>query len=377
MRNTCSKHIYLDYNASTPLRPDAWEAMKPILTTQSAAYNASSTHHFGREGRKTIETARTQIAQLIGAHTNQIIFNSGATEGNNTIIRHFANTHPQETILISETEHPSILEALNIFDNIKTVPVDQNGLLRLDVLETLLQNNKTALLSCQYANNETGVIQNIPEIANQAHKHGALFHCDAVQAIGRIPVNMAESGIDFLTLSSHKIGGPQGVGALALGLCTQTPTLLFGGGQEKSARAGTENTAAIAGFGAAAKAALNTPTQTAKLRDKLENRLKAISPDIIIHGENAPRLPNTTLFTPPHANAQSLLMALDLEGLAISNGSACSSGTTKPSTTLKAMGQSEKTASNALRISIGWATTENDIDTFLQIWEKIYTHIKK
>ena len=372
-------HIYLDYNASAPLHPDAWAVMEPILKMQGGAHNASAVHYYGRAGRKIVEDARRHVAQLVGGDVNQVIFNSGATEGNNTVLRHFADIYADEVILVSSTEHPSVLEGLEARGRIKHVPVDGDGRICLDSLEEMLSGvEKVSLLSCMAVNNETGVSQDVAVLSALAHRHGALFHCDATQAAGRITVDMKASGIDFLTLSSHKIGGPQGVGALVLGLCGQTPKLLFGGGQEKSTRAGTENVAGIAGFGAAAKAALvglEDYQKLAVLRDRMEVELASISPEIVIHGKDAPRVVNTCFFSLAGANAQSMLMALDLEGIALSNGSACSSGSVKPSVTLKAMGQSAEITSSALRVSIGWATKESDIDAFLSAWKKIYSRI--
>ncbi len=380
--NTSKTPIYLDYNASAPLHPNAWEVMRPLLNpAENGAHNASAIHHFGREGQKVVETARRQIAALINIPSNQVIFNSGATEGNNTVLKHFAQTYPNERIIISSIEHPSIADALPDFPNLEIIPSTRDGLICVESLENLLkEDKKTSLVSCMHVNNETGSIQDVSDISKKAHKYGALFHCDATQSVGRIPVNMGEHGIDFLTLSSHKIGGPQGVGVLALGLCGQTPTLLFGGGQEKYARAGTHNVAGVAGFGAAAKAAtenLNTYQKTlAPLRNKLETGLKDISSGIIIHGKDTPRVSNTCFFSLPGTKSQNLMMALDLEGIAVSNGSACSSGTVKASKILLAMGQNEEVANSALRISMGWATKDSDIDSFLSAWQKIIQRIQ-
>lgn len=375
--------IYLDYNASAPLHPAAWDAIvaayAPDDDNQKAALNASAVHYFGREGRKIIENARTQIAQLVHVPASQIIFNSGATEGNNTILRHFAQNYPNDKILISAADHASIVEAEDVLDNIIIVPVAKSGLVDMNALEEKANNHRISLISCMMVNNETGLIQNVSDISNIAHRNNALFHCDATQAAGRIPINPQDDGIDFLTLSAHKIGGPQGIGALALGLCGQNPTLLFGGGQEKSLRAGTENVAGIAGFGAAANRALenlDTFQDLKTLRDALERKIKQISPEVIIHCESENRVANTTFFSLPGANAQSLLMAFDLEGIALSNGSACSSGTVKPSHVLKAMGMDEKITTSALRISTGWATKERDIEAFLNAWQKIYRRIR-
>jgi len=363
-----NRKIYLDYNASAPIRPEALTAMQNALT---APLNASAIHHFGREGRKIVETARTQIANIINAPTaNQLIFNSGATEANNTVLKHF----PQNKILLGATEHVSVLDAAPAATQI---PVDTNGLLDLDALETLLKEKQIDLISVMIINNETGVIQPIQQISALVKNHGALLHCDAAQALGRIPLDMQKLGIDFLTLSAHKCGGPQGVGALALGLCGITPTLLHGGGQEKSARAGTENVAGIAGFAAAATAAnqnheILSPPPT-QLRDKLENWVMS-NKYTAIHGQNAPRAYNTTFFSIEGIKSETAIMAMDLEGLAISNGSACSSGTVKPSHVLKAMGADDTTALSGIRISTGWNTTENDIDIFI---EKFETFLKR
>ena len=372
------KRFYLDYNASTPLHPKSWEAMQSLLSAQNHAYNASAIHSFGREGQKIIENARKDISNLIGADKNQIIFNSGATEGNNTILRHFSTQYPNDTILISAIEHPSILEARNTLPNIKIIPVDDNGLIIIEELERLLKENTVCLVSIMAANNENGAIQDVSEMSKITNANNALYHCDATQAAGKISINMKELDIDFLTISSHKIGGPQGVGALALGICGQSPSLLFGGGQEKSLRAGTENVAGIAGFGAAARSALNNIEEyqkLKKLRDDFESKLKDISPDIIIHSQGAKRIANTSFFSLPNADSQTLLMALDLEGIAVSNGSACSSGRVKPSHVLEAMGKDKKLTSSALRISMGWATKGEDIEAFLEAWQKIYTRM--
>lgn len=361
--------IYLDYNASAPLRPEALELMKTLM---SAPHNASSVHSYGRTGRLAIEAAREQVAALVGAPPNQVIFNSGATEANNTVIRYFNNN----AIYVSAIEHTATLEAA---EGLKHIPVDHNGVIDLDALEQLLKESKPSLISVMMVNNETGVIQPISEISAIAKRYGALMHCDAVQAVGRTPVNITELGVDFMSLSAHKIGGPQGVGALVLGLCGITPSLLHGGGQEKGARAGTENVAGIAGFGKAAEIALNDIKQyqnLAKIRDDLEEKLREISPEVIIHGKNAARVAGTSMFSLPGIKSETMLMALDLDGIALSNGSACSSGTVKASHVLRAMGVSDDIAKSALRISMGWNTNQNDADRFIASWKKLYERVK-
>ena len=365
--------IYLDYNATAPIRPQVIEIMTEAMQN---AHNASSVHFAGRAGRKYVEEARETIAKLTNLPANQIIFNSGATEGNNTVLQHFEHEYPNEQILISAIEHPSVLEAAQ---KATIIPVTKDGTVDLAGLENLLKDKKTALVSTMFINNETGIIQPIKEISDLTHKHGALLHVDGVQAAGRININAPMLGIDFLTLSAHKLGGPQGIGALCMGLCGITPTLLHGGGQEKSARAGTENVAAIAGFGTAASLAINAleenQTHLSALQTHLENQLSK-STHVKIYGQNQNRAANTTLISIPGLSSETLLMNFDLEGIAISNGSACSSGKVEPSHVLKAMGENNKAASGALRISTGWNTTQTDIDIFLTTWKKIYTRME-
>lgn len=378
------KKTYMDYNATAPLRPEAREAM---IVAMQAPHNASSPHGYGRKGRKIIEQAREKIAALTGAPPGQVIFNSGATEGNNTVLQHFANAFPEDQILVSAIEHPSVLD---VWPDAKHVPVSPDGVLDLTALEDILKTGKTSLVSVMLVNNETGVVQPVAEAAALAKRYGALFHCDAVQAAGHIPIDIDTLGVDFLTLSAHKIGGPQGAGALVLGLCGITPKLLLGGGQEKKARAGTENVAAIAGFGAAAEAArsglTSRPAKLKRLRDHLECKLCEVTGSqagktdknrIIIHGRNAARAPGTTMFSLPGASSETLLMALDLEDIAVSNGAACSSGKVEPSRVLMAMGRSREEAKSALRISLGWASTEHDIERFLSAWTQVCERLSK
>lgn len=370
--------IYLDYNASSPLRPVAREAVLNVLDRKSAALNASSVHYFGREGRKILEESRRQVAALTNVPPAQIVFTSGATEANNAVIQHFSRHCPQKRILVSSIEHPSVLKAA---PGLSQIPVTKDGLLDMDALENMLaEDGETILVSVMAVNNETGAIQNLAAISAIARKYGAFLHSDAVQAAGRIPLSLQDMGVDFLTLSSHKIGGPQGAGALALGLCGETPTLIFGGGQERGARAGTENLPSIAGFGAAAQESLermNHYQALAAWRDRLENEIQKITPAAVFHAKNAPRVTNTSMFSLPGTSSETLLMALDLEGIAISNGAACSSGRVEPSHVLTAMGHDRNTSSSALRISLGWATKETDIDKFIEAWKKISARLNR
>ncbi len=348
--------------------------MMEVLSLEGAALNASSIHTYGQQGRKIVERARDQVARLMGCDRNQITFTSGATESNNAVLRHFMEKFPEDKILISATEHPSILEFHKRYpDQVKLIPVDENGLVTPEALEqTCKEHGKISLVSVMLCNNESGIIQDIPALAEIAHKHGALFHCDATQIAGCLPIE--ELGADFVTISSHKLGGPQGAGALITKICGQEPVSQLGGGQEKGLRAGTENIAAIAGFGAALEATAKDMARNETLRrwrDDMESALKEISPEIIIHGENVKRCATISFFSLTSIKAQNMLMALDIEGICISNGSACSSGTVKPSAVLKAMGCSDDIASSALRVSMGWATQKSDIDTFLKVWENL------
>jgi len=366
--------VYLDYNASAPPRDEVIDA---AIQMMRAAHNASSVHSLGRKGRAGVEKAREQVAKLVNIPAGQLIFNSGATEGNNTVLRHMRETYPDERILVSAIEHPCVLEAVK---NVEHIPVTNDGIVDVVALETMLKDGgRTCLVSVMMVNNETGVIQPLPEIIKIARKYGAMIHTDAVQAAGRTEIDMGRLGVDFLTLSSHKIGGPQGVGALALGSCGVTPILLHGGGQEKKARAGTENVSGIVGFGIAAEMAhkeLNDAvSRLGAMQTDLEARIKDIHPDIIIYGEKAPRVANTTLLSIAGQTSESLLMAFDLGGIAVSNGSACSSGSVQASHVLQAMGGSDLESRGAIRISTGWGTKNSDIDAIIDNFTKIASRI--
>lgn len=365
-----SSTIYLDCNATTPIRP---EVIELVATLMAKPHNASSIHSMGREGHKHIEQAREIIGKLVNAPAAQITFNSGATEGNNTVLKHFKD----ERVLISNIEHASIF---GIQKTSEKIQVTSDGAVDLEHLETLLkQTPKAALVSVMIVNNETGVIQPIKQVSDLVHKYGALLHCDGVQAAGRIPIDMQEMGIDFLTLSAHKLGGPQGVGALITGLCGITPVLLEGGGQEKMARAGTQNVAGITGFGLAIEMAGDWKAyqeQLLPLQEKLETGIKTISPEARIFGCDAQRAANTTMFSVAGLSSEILLMSFDLENICLSSGSACSSGSVQASHVLGSMGASCAETSGALRVSMSWATSESDINAFLTAWGEIYQRMQ-
>lgn len=365
------KRIYLDYNATCPIRP---ETIASVGAAMGIVGNPSSVHGDGRGARKTVEDARGEVAALVGVRPAQIIFNAGATEGNNTILSGYRD----KIVFIGATEHPSITEAAK---HAGVIPVKRDGLIDIAAFERMLSDTPPALVSIQYVNSETGVIQPVAELAALAKSKGALVHCDAVQAAGRIDVDFKALGVDYLTLSAHKFGGPHGIGALIFREGLQMPKLLHGGGQEKRQRAGTENVAAIAGFGTAAKIAREQlgayQTHCAALQVKLESALKQIANDIMIVGANAPRVVNTTCVIVPNAPAETQLMGLDLEGISVSSGSACSSGTFKPSQVLTGMGFSDNEARCALRFSTGYATTTSEIDDALAAYARVLERIKK
>lgn len=336
-----------------------------MAAMQGVTGNPSSPHTAGRNARGLIEAARAHVANLVGATPKQIIFTSGATEANNTVLQHFKG----RIVLTSATEHPSVIEAVP--DAIR-IPCHASGLINVSALQDLLAKHEgAALVSVMMVNNETGVIQPIAHIAAMAHAAGALMHTDAVQACGRIPVDMAALGVDYLTLTAHKFGGPQGVGALVVSPKAPPVRLLMGGGQERRQRAGTENVAAIAGCGEAARLALENLHEYQRLealRDKLEAQLRATTNTITFFGCDTPRVANTSCFAFANVPAETQLMALDLAGFAVSSGSACSSGTVRASHVLTAMHVPAALASCALRLSLGWNTTEKDIDLFCETW---------
>jgi cysteine desulfurase len=345
--------VYLDWNATAPLRP---EAKAVLLAALELVGNPSSVHGPGRAARRVVEQARAQVAELAGVEPAWVLFTSGGTEANNWALR--PGLRP--LTLVGATEHASVLEAAPAA---LRVPVGSDGVIDLAALDRLLTG--PALLSLQLANNETGVIQPVAEAAALMHARGGQLHVDAVQAAGRLPLDRVSLGADLLSLSAHKIGGPKGVGALIADPALDLPPLLRGGGQEARRRAGTENVAAIAGFGAAAEAAqagLAGMAELAARRDRLEAQLRQAGGQVIADG--ARRLANTSCVARPGLSAQTQLMALDLAGFAVSAGAACSSGKVGPSPVLQAMGLGEAVATSAIRISIGWTTTDAELDRF-------------
>lgn len=354
---------YLDHNATTPVRPEAAEA---VVEAMSRHGNASSVHRFGRLVRHTVDEAREAVAVLVGVSAANVIFMSGGTEANNQALRgHDGHAGP---VIVSAVEHDSVLAAADA----KRIPVDARGVVRLDALENLLaETTGSALVSVMLSNNETGVLQPVGGVVALARNHGARVHCDAIQGAGKIDVSFDALGVDMMSLSAHKLGGPQGVGALIVRDGLDIEPLLRGGGQERRRRAGTENVPGIAGFGAAARAAqrdLEDFARLAELRDGMEARLRAAAPDLVVHGAEAERLPNTGCLGLPGISAELQVMQLDLAGVAVSAGSACSSGKVTPSHVLRAMGLDEEAARSAIRVSLGWNTSADDIERFVDAW---------
>jgi cysteine desulfurase len=377
-----SARVYLDWNASAPLRPEAREAMSAALELQG---NPSSVHGEGRAARRLIEEARGHVAGLVGADPRNVIFTSGGTEANalalSPAIERGGEKAPRDRLLVSAIEHPSVLAGGRFAPaQVEKIAVDASGVVDLVALEqrlvALAHERVRPLVSVMAANNETGVIQPIRQVADIAHRHGALLHVDAVQAPGRIDLDIHALGADLVTLGAHKIGGAKGAGALirrdeALHL---SDPLVKGGGQERGSRAGTENVAAIAAFGAAAvaiKAGRADAERMKALRDHLEAGLRAVTPEAVIFGSESDRLPNTTLVAMPGAKAETLVIALDLDGIAVSSGSACSSGKVAPSHVLAAMGIPVELARGAIRVSTGPTTTAAETDRFLEVWKKL------
>ena len=364
---TKKDRTYLDYNATAPLRPEVVEAMYEILAEPG---NPSSIHQEGRAARKIVEQARAHVAELVGCHAKQVIFTSGATESNNTLLKGYAS---HRRILISATEHSSIISA---GVQAELIPTHRNGLIDTHALKSMLEAHPDTptFVAIMMVNNETGVIQPIKEIAQILSDYDCIFHTDAAQAAGRIPVYFPITGAHFMSLSAHKFGGPQGVGALIMANGTNPPPFLTGGGQERRQRAGTENVAGIHGMGVAAKIALEKLDDFEKLRDfqsQIESHLLSVTPSASINGASTARVANTTSVCIEGFDASTLLMSLDLEGIAVSTGSACSSGSIQASHVLLAMGASNSLAKSGLRISSGWATTQEDIDAFKDAWTTI------
>jgi cysteine desulfurase len=363
-----TERAYLDWNATAPLRPQARAAMLEAL---DAVGNPSSVHAEGREARSIVETARDKVAALVGAEPRDVVFTASGTEANMLALAPQTGGRRWQRLAVSAIEHPSVRSG-GRFPAVEAIAVTAAGVVDLAALARVLAAGPPPLVSLMLANNETGVIQPVAEAARLVHGAGGLLHVDAVQAAGRISCDINTLEADLLTLSGHKIGAPKGVGVLVKRGPLDLDPLVTGGGQERGERAGTENVAAIAGFGAAAAAAeAGLVAESARmqgLRDRLEAGLRTSAPAIVIFGDGAERLPNTTLFTVPGLKAETAVILFDLEGVAVSSGSACSSGKVQASHVLAAMDVLPELARGAVRVSLGPTTTQDDIERFLTAW---------
>lgn len=372
--------IYFDHNATTALDAGVLETMLPFMTQQHG--NPTSRHSFGRHARSAIERAREQVADAVNAHPSQVIFTSGGTEANNLAITGIAGSYGVSQIVTSAIEHPCVSRpALAMKQRgwkLAALNVDDCGIVKAAGLEALLKA-ETSIVSVMLANNETGVLQPVTRLAEIARRHGTTLHTDAVQALGKIKVDFAELNVHAMTLSSHKINGPQGAGALILDKRIDIQPVIHGGGQERGLRSGTENVAAIVGFGAACELIQSRLSQHSShirpLRERLENGLNKL--DAVIFGAAAERLPNTSFFAFNEIDGETLVMALDRKGFAVASGSACSSDSSEPSSVLLAMGVEPDLAKGAVRVSLGMQNSQEQVDAFLAVLEQEITRLRQ
>ena len=367
--------IYLDHNATTPIHPQVVSTMTEVL--QEHFGNASSVHAFGQTAKSYIDEARTSLAELLNARPQEIVFTSGGTESDNLALRGTAESlmpTNRRHIITSCIEHEAVLNTCQALGKqgwkISILPIDHSGVIDPTSLETAITNN-TAMVSIMHANNEIGTIQPIDKLAAIAHNVGAVFHTDAVQSVGKVPLSVDDLNVDLLSLSAHKFGGPKGIGALWIRRGSKLVANMTGGRQERNRRPGTENVAGIVGLGVAARLAtqnmLDNTTHIAQLRNRLETGILQHVTGTIVNGDRNKRVPNTTNISFDRIEAESLLIALDLEGIAISTGSACSSGTLEPSHVLRAMGFSPHRTQNSIRFSLGASNTDADIDRVVNV----------
>jgi cysteine desulfurase len=376
--------IYLDHNATTPVDPRVADALVDTLRHEFG--NASSVHAFGQQAKATLDVARSAAAELVGGDPSEVVFTSGGTEADNFALRGVAEAlEPlgRKHLIASGIEHEAVLNTFRALARrgwkTTLLPVDQSGIVAAERLREIITDD-TALVSVMHANNEIGTIQPIAEIAAIAHQHGALVHTDAVQSAGKIRVDVRTLGVDLLSLSAHKFNGPKGAGALWVKRGTRMLPILTGGKHERNRRAGTENVPAIAGLGAAARLAVAKmdaeAARLAALRDRLEAGVLGSVPGTAVNGARQPRVPNTTNISFDRVEAESLLIALDLEGVAVSTGSACSSGTLEPSHVLKAMGLPAHRTQNSLRFSLGLYSTEQEVDFVVGVLPKLVEKLR-
>ncbi|HEU4560193.1 MAG TPA: cysteine desulfurase family protein [Longimicrobium sp.] len=373
--------IYLDHAASAPVRREAREAMLPFLEGHFG--NPSSIHRFGREARAALEEARATLAIVIGAAPGEIVFTRAGTEADSVAILGRARQLRGAPVVVGATEHKAVLASAHAAEDegarVIVLPVDANGVVSLDALDGALAE-RPAVVSVMWANNEVGTLQPVAEIGARCRAAGVVFHSDAVQALGKVPVRADVVPVELLAFSAHKVGGPKGIGALYVRRGTHLKPLLFGGGQERGLRPGTEDVAGAVGFAAAARAAEaereGAMGRIGALRDRLEAGLRERVPGLVVNAAGAPRLPTVSNLSIPGADPEALLMSLDLEGIAASSGSACSSGAVEPSHVLTAMGIPAELAGPSVRFSLGWGTTDAEIDRVLEIFPAIVERVR-
>lgn len=367
---TAIRATYLDWNANAPMRREAIDAVADALTWCG---NPSSVHQFGRRARQAVNAAREAVASLVNAAADDVVFTSGGTEANNFALQAF----PERRLIVSAIEHDSILAAAPA---VSRLPVSDLGIVDLEALEHwLAADSRPALVSVMFANNETGAIQPAEAVARIAKKYGALFHCDAVQGPGKVAVDFRALGADMMTISAHKIGGPMGMGALILRGGLEVQSLIRGGGQERGRRGGTENFPGIVGFGAAAKLAAveaGAYARVAQWRDDAQQRILAMAPDAKVFAAESPRLPNTLSIAMPGVASTTQVIALDLAGVMVSAGAACSAGKVTRSHVLDAMSVPRELADCAIRISLGWSTGAAEIDHLVEAWGALYARTR-
>lgn len=374
--------IYLDHNATAPLDGRVLEAMHPWLTGVHG--NPASVHRYGRAAHEALERARTQVAALVDAQPAQVVFTGGGTEADNLALKGVCSGTPQGRLLIGAMEHSAVLGPAQALAKsgwqLETIPADRHGCYDANTFQQMLQQSPVRLVSVMLANNETGAIQDVQSLAALAHGAGTIVHCDAVQAVGKLPVDFAALGVDLMTLSAHKLNGPRGVGALVMNRRVNLTPLVDGGGQEQGLRGGTENLVGIVGFGRAAelaKAELSQRSSHARtLRDRLEAGLEGL-PGLTVFAAGVERLPNTVQFSIAGLDGEWLVMELDKRGIAVSSGSACHSGSGEPSHVLMAMGLDATIAKGALRVSFGAGNTEQDVDAVCMVLKEIVSTLGK
>lgn len=377
------RQVYLDNNATSPLDSRVLQSMLPYLREDFG--NASSIHSYGQKARAAVEEARQQVARLVGAEPKEIVFTSGGTESDNAALRGVA-CHQRsrgDHIITTTIEHPAVLRSCEQLQKegyrVSYIPVDRDGIVRLDKLKDAI-DEKTVLISVMYANNETGAVQPIEEIAGLAREGKIIFHSDAVQAIGKVPVNIKDLGVDLISISAHKLHGPKGVGALYVRRGISMTPFMFGGSHERSRRAGTENVPGIVGLGTACELAIRSledfNTRVRALRDRLEEGILII-PEVIVNGTRTQRMPHVSNVSFRYLEGEALLISLDFQGIAVSTGAACASGSLQPSHVLKAMGLESELVDGAIRFSLSRMTTEEDIDYVLQVLPGIIERMRE